>query len=294
MVPLLFSFHRPLTVRALGTTPARQSDVALRLPAAMNPSSPVCGEVACRISREARFPSPAAIHSHLGQLSTASTSSPTSMPERKQVTFQTRSVIVALPGEPSFANQSLEQPFLSGSNHNESYAFILNGFGGPAAIGTPLDIAFNNLFRCGDRDASKARVIHNIPNWRYHLALTPPGNNTGAIHTTDLAYVFNTTPYLVQQHLGVPFVPGLIPVIQGAWGAFAHDPVNGLTKYGWPRYDASGKFSLFSLRVLRTHRLEPISQAQASFPSRADAWHRQYSCSTGLQRGSEARLYRIR
>jgi len=27
--------------------------------------------------------------------------------------------------------------------------------------------------------------------------------------------------------------------MQGAWTAFARDPVNGLTKHGWPMYDVT-------------------------------------------------------
>lgn len=29
----------------------------------------------------------------------------------------------------------------------------------------------------------------------------------------------------------------MIALMQGAWAAFARNPVNGLTAYGWPEYD---------------------------------------------------------
>lgn len=54
-----------------------------------------------------------------------------------------------------------------------------------------------------------------------------------------LPLLFNTTPQAV-----IPDTVEQIAIgkyLRGAWGAFAKDPVNGLTKYGWPQYSTSGQ-----------------------------------------------------
>ena len=77
----------------------------------------------------------------------------------------------------------------------------------PAAEGKP---AFN-VMTCGAAETAKARLLHNVPVWRYFFA------SGGA----DITNAFSNQP--------------------SAAAAFVKDPENGLTKMGWPRYDGKGK-----------------------------------------------------
>jgi cholinesterase len=90
----------------------------------------------------------------------------------------------------------------------------------PAANGKP---AFNVMV-CGSAETAKARAMYGVPAWRYLHA----GARTGS----DMALAFGDG------------VSGQSKIFQSAWGAFIKDPVNGLTKFGWPKYDPKGKESL--------------------------------------------------
>jgi cholinesterase len=91
-----------------------------------------------------------------------------------------------------------------------------------------IDLALNNGFRCGAAAAAKTRLLHHIPVWRYHLALTNPNSTMGALHGQDIPLVFNGAD-------------GLGKVMQTAWGNFAKDPERALDKLGWPRYNPTGE-----------------------------------------------------
>lgn len=59
--------------------------------------------------------------------------------------------------------------------------------------------------------------------------------------TNQLPSLFGTMPEVVVSN--TPEQNEISAYIQGAWAAFAKDPVNGLTNYGdgWPQYDPDGK-----------------------------------------------------
>jgi cholinesterase len=110
---------------------------------------------------------------------------------------------------------------LTGTNLNESqlFSFFMPG------NSQNMEISF----RCGSADSAKARFMKNVPVWRYIYADNKPGQSTGATHGFDLLHVFGNGQ------------TGMSKVFQSAWAAFAKDPVSGLTKIGWPRYNPEGK-----------------------------------------------------
>ena len=153
-----------------------------------------------------------------------------------------------------FSNYSQQTPasipVLVGSNDYESGIFrtqlalanatladsdwvglTLSSYGCPAGTRANLSIAANN------------------PTWRYRYHGVFPNTNIssegGAYHGAELQVIFGTTSTIVNSTAEeIKFEA----YIQGAWAAFAKDPVKGLTTYkgGWPLYDPA-KESLIRL-----------------------------------------------
>jgi cholinesterase len=94
---------------------------------------------------------------------------------------------------------------LVGANHNEGKGMI-----------------------CSSGESAKARFIHGVPAWRYHFANNKGGSTSGANHGEEVPLVFGDG------------LTGLSKLFQDGWGAFVRDPVNGLAKHGWPKYDTTG------------------------------------------------------
>lgn len=85
-----------------------------------------------------------------------------------------------------------------------------------------------NVMTCGAAEAAKARVLHNVPVWRYHLANNKPGSTKGASLTSDVRAIWGEG------------TTGISKIFQDAWVAFVKDPDNGLSKIGWPKYEGKG------------------------------------------------------
>jgi hypothetical protein len=67
--------------------------------------------------------------------------------------------------------------------------------------------------------------MNNVPAWRY----IQTNAGTGA----DLSAVLGNG------------MTGASKTFQSAWATFVKDPANGLTKLGWPKYDATGKIYFY-------------------------------------------------
>jgi carboxylesterase type B len=116
-----------------------------------------------------------------------------------------------------------------GTNQNESALFAgLSSVMGRGPMDPAGALHLDNGFRCGNAEGAKARALHKVPIFRYLFANNKPGAINGATHGEDLQHVFGNGK------------SGLSKLFQESWATFAEDPVNGLSKLGWPKYDAQG------------------------------------------------------
>jgi hypothetical protein len=74
---------------------------------------------------------------------------------------------------------------------------------------------------CGAAESCKARAMNNVPVWRYLQANAGTGSDLSAVQGNGVA--------------------GSSKLFQSSWATFVKDPVNGLSKLGWPKYDPTGK-----------------------------------------------------
>lgn len=136
------------------------------------------------------------------------------------------------------------QPFLVTCNGHETGLYKLTSY---ALNVTLSDQAWHQFqiaaFDCPSGQAARDRTAHGIPTWqsRYfgdwdNLRLYP---GSGAYHASDLGMVFGTG----REISGIPNSEQedkFSSFMASAWAAFAHDPKDGLTKFGWPRYGSTG------------------------------------------------------
>lgn len=112
-------------------------------------------------------------------------------------------------------------------------------------------------FTCPSGQAARDRNAHGVPAWqsRYfgdwdNLRLYP---TSGAYHASDIPMIFNTQEAVS----GIPNSKREDKVgsyMASAWAAFAHDPKDGLTKFGWPRYGSEGKLNCSQRIILFFNR----------------------------------------
>ncbi|KAJ5238356.1 hypothetical protein N7468_002975 [Penicillium chermesinum] len=136
-------------------------------------------------------------------------------------------------------------PFLVTCNNHETGIYRVTSY---AENVTLSDHAWNEFqkaaFDCPSGRAARDRTAHGIPAWqsRYfgdwdNLRLYP---TSGAYHASDLGMVFGTAA-------GISGIPNsaqenkVSSYMASAWAAFAHDPKEGLTNFGWPQYGSTEK-----------------------------------------------------
>lgn len=129
-------------------------------------------------------------------------------------------------------------PLLVGSNNNEG-ATLLSFVPQPNA--TAIATFTEGSFTCPAATAAEARAEWNVPVWRYRYLGEFPNVNPlpwlGAYHSSELPMVFGTSDLLGPN---TDLEAATSKYMQGAWVAFAKDPINGLSDYGWPIYDPEG------------------------------------------------------
>ncbi|EHL00500.1 putative Acetylcholinesterase 1 [Glarea lozoyensis 74030] len=132
-------------------------------------------------------------------------------------------------------------PVLLGNNDYEAglfrVQFGLNNLTLPDRFWNAFDL---QEFTCPAGIRANVSAAAKIPTWRYrylgvwdNTALSP---QSGAYHGAEIPVLFNTAP------TNPPASEEYVAVgnyMRGAWAAFAKDPVEGLTKYGWPSYSST-------------------------------------------------------
>lgn len=99
-------------------------------------------------------------------------------------------------------------------------------------------------YTCPAGFRANASIKANNPTWRYRYHGVFPNTDIssqgGAYHAAELTLLFGTT---FKTPSSTPKEIKFESYFQGAWAAFAKDPVNGLATYkgGWPLYDPSKK-----------------------------------------------------
>ena len=100
------------------------------------------------------------------------------------------------------------------------------------------------MFECPAARRAALSVKHGNPTWRYRyhgefpnmeLSRNPP---SGAYHESEVRQMFDT---VVQDQ--IPSTKEEIALgkyLRQTWAAFAKDPVHGLERYNWPRYNPNG------------------------------------------------------
>ncbi|TVY71469.1 Cholinesterase, partial [Lachnellula suecica] len=130
-------------------------------------------------------------------------------------------------------------PLLVGSNDYEAGLFrATSALAGSTYPDSYWDEQTLQGFTCPAGNRANASISARNPTWRYryfgdfpNLALSP---QSGAYHASELALIFDVMP-----PASTPEELLIATYMRGAWAAFAKDPVNGLTNYGWPSYDSS-------------------------------------------------------
>ncbi|RFU25203.1 hypothetical protein B7463_g11139, partial [Scytalidium lignicola] len=148
-----------------------------------------------------------------------------------------------------FSNYSQQTPasipLLAGNNDYESglfrTEFALSGETLPDSVWDAYDLAG---FNCPAGIRANASLAVKNPTWRYRYFSVFPNINIsaegGAWHGAELQLLFGTT-YLTGNDTAEEI--DFEKYLQGAWTAFAKDPVNGLKTYesGWPLYNPAKK-----------------------------------------------------
>jgi cholinesterase len=104
-------------------------------------------------------------------------------------------------------------------------------------------------FTCPIDFKARMGIAHDVPTWVYryfgdwiNTRLYP---RSGAYHGTELQMLFGNSEDVSGIAASAAQVR-LTKVMQDAWVAFANDPANGLSEFGWPRFE-TGKETLVRL-----------------------------------------------
>lgn len=144
-----------------------------------------------------------------------------------------------------FSNYSqrtpVKLPMMLGNNNYEAglfrTEFALDGITYPDAFWDTFNL---QEFTCPAGIRANASVAAGNPTWRYrYFGVFPDlaiSTEAGTWHAAEVPLLFDTVPPVpgpTKQEIAIG------NYMRGAWAAFAKDPVNGLTAYGWPLYNAS-------------------------------------------------------
>ncbi|KAE8319099.1 Alpha/Beta hydrolase protein [Aspergillus transmontanensis] len=132
-------------------------------------------------------------------------------------------------------------PYLVTSNANEAGYYRVSAYAANISHPDPVWNLFNQAaFTCPSGQTAAHRAAAGVPTWqsRYfgdwdNLRLYP---SSGAYHGIDLPMVFGTASK-ISEIADSEKEREFARYMASAWVAFAADPVDGLSRFGWPRYD---------------------------------------------------------
>lgn len=136
----------------------------------------------------------------------------------------------------STAGEYAQIPVLIGSNDNEGSILTSLSPGLPAASITLYG------FTCPAAAVATSRQNQTVPSWQYRYLGSFPNIDIfpafGVFHSSEIGLVWGT-----YRELGNSTALEIATsrAMQGGWVAFARDPQQGLTTYGWPQYVANGE-----------------------------------------------------
>ncbi|KAF2405046.1 alpha/beta-hydrolase [Trichodelitschia bisporula] len=130
--------------------------------------------------------------------------------------------------------QFAHRPLLVGNTNNEGALYEMLGQ-------VNLFSGSGPGINCLTKGTAGARAKAGVPTWRYIYQAEWPNadiGKKGAYHAADIPLWFGTTERFT--HVAdTAEEKVLIQKMMGAWAGFAKDPVGGLGRLGWPRYDES-------------------------------------------------------
>lgn len=132
-------------------------------------------------------------------------------------------------------------PVLLGTNNNEGTSLVGIYGGGNANLANTITIT---SFTCPAAEVAESRQNASVPVWQYRYFgtwpnISPLSSMTYAFHGSEIEPVFGTYNLSTAANVSKAEVM-TSQIMQSAWVAFAKDPINGLTNYGWPSYQSNG------------------------------------------------------
>ncbi|KAF7904343.1 hypothetical protein EAF00_001677 [Botryotinia globosa] len=143
--------------------------------------------------------------------------------------------------ERSLAGNFTSKPLLIGSNDDEAVLFVTtNALQGISTSDAAAQLINLIGFTCPSGYRANYSTRANVNTWRYRYFGSFPNTmivpNAGAWHAAEIPLLFDTNlanPPETTEQIAIG------KYMRGAWAAFAKNPENGLTNYGWPKYDAA-------------------------------------------------------
>ncbi|KAF7907465.1 uncharacterized protein EAF01_005051 [Botrytis porri] len=143
--------------------------------------------------------------------------------------------------ERSLAGNFTSKPLLIGSNDEEAVLFVAaNALQGISTSDVAAQLIDLIGFTCPSGYRANYSIQANVNTWRYRYFGSFPNTmivpNAGAWHSAEIPLLFDTNlanPPETTEQIAIG------KYMRGAWAAFAKNPENGLTNYGWPKYDAA-------------------------------------------------------
>jgi cholinesterase len=122
-----------------------------------------------------------------------------------------------------------------------------------------LTFVEDGIFSCPAASAAAARAAANVPVWRFKFAHRFENGLLGGVggyHISDVPIVMGTLERKVTSKKIPDEQERFIKNTMTAWASFAKDPVNGLTKLGWPKYQPKSMLHFDTILTLLTCGLE--------------------------------------